>query len=246
MLEIRHISAFYPLSIQVLEEISMIVKERQIVALLGRKGAGKTTTLKTASGLLSFEGGKVVGGSIKFKGEQILHLPPEEIIQKGMIQVLEGRQEFKHLTIEENLRVGTAARRGKPYRKELDMVYSYFPALLSRRKVLAGRCSAAELQMAVIGRAMMSHPELLLIDEPSLGLAPLLVGEIFRVLQCLNREQDKTIMLGGQNMNMSLQVADYFYLLEEGRIVREGSAEPLRKDPSLSEPGLCSYPFNKV
>ncbi|MCJ7809320.1 MAG: ABC transporter ATP-binding protein, partial [Desulfobulbaceae bacterium] len=118
--------------------------------------------------------------------------------------------------------------------------------LLSRRKVLAGRCSGAELQMVVIGRAMMSHPELLLIDEPSLGLAPLLVGEIFRVLQRLNREQDKTIMLGGQNMNMALQIADYFYLLEEGRIVREGSAEPLRKDPSLSEPGLCSYPFNKV
>ncbi len=246
MLEIQHISVFYPFRIQVLEEISMIVKERQIVALLGRKGAGKTTLLKTASGLLRLEGGKVIGGSIKLKGKPILHLPPEEIIQEGMIQVLEGRQEFNHLTIEENLKTGAAVRRAKSYRKNLDMVYAYFPTLLSRRKVLAGRCSGAELQMAAIGRALMSHAELLLIDEPSLGLAPMLVGEIFRVLQRLNQEQEKAILLGGQNMTMALQIADYVYMLEEGRIVREGPAEPLRQHPDLSEPGLSGYPFNNV
>ena len=242
MFEIRHISAFYPCRIQVLEEISITVKEKQIVALLGRKGAGKTTTLKTASGLLEFEGGKVVGGSIEFKGEPILHLPLEEIISKGVIQVLEGRQEFKNLTIEENLKVGTATRRGKSYRKDLDMVYSYFPMLLSHRKVLSRRCSGAELQMAVIGRAMMSHPELLLIDEPSRGLAPLIVGEIFQILERLNRKEGTTIMLGGQNSNMALQIADYVYMLEEGCIMREGSAESLRQDPNMFEPGLSGCP----
>ena len=180
------------------------------------KRSGKTTTLKAASGLLSLEGGKVAGGYIGFKGEPVLHLPPEKIIRKGMIQVLEGRQEFKHLTVEENLRAGTAARRSKSYGKDLEMVYSYFPTLLSRRKVLAVRCTGAELQMVAIGRAMMSNPELLLIDEPSSGLAPLLVKAVFQVLQRLNREQGKAVLLGGQNMNMALQIADYTYMLEGG------------------------------
>ena len=222
-----------------LEEISMLVKERRIVALLGRKGAGKTTVLKTASGLLSIEGGKVAGESITFKGELILHLPPAEIIKRGMIQVLEGRQEFKHLTIEENLRMGRAARRGKSRGKDLEMVYSYFPTLLPRRKVLAGRCSGAELQMVAIGRAMMSDPELLLMDEPSSGLAPLLVGEVFRILRRLNREQGKTILLAGQNIKMALQIADYAYKLEEGRIVWEGAPESLGRDSNPSQPDPC-------
>lgn len=244
MLEIRHISAFYPFKIQVLEEISITVKEKQIVALLGSKGAGKTSTLKVASGLLEFEGGKVVGGSIEFKGEPILHLPLEDIIRKGIIQVLEGRYEFKHLTIEENLKAGAATCRGKPYRKNLDMVYAYFPMLLSHRKVLACRCSGAELQMVVIGRALMSHPELLLIDEPSRGLAPLIVRDIFQILERLNREQGTTIMLGGQNSNMALQIADYVYMLEEGCIIKAGRAESLRHDPNIFEPGLsgCAFP----
>ena len=246
MLDIRHINVFYPFRIQVLEEISMIVKERQIVVLLGRKGAGKTTILKTVSGLLSLDGGEVAGGHIQFKGEPILHLPPRKIIQKGMILVLEGRQEFRDMTVEENLRAGTASRRSKSYGKDLEMVYSYFPTLLSRRKVLADRCSAAELQMVAIGRAMMSNPEMLLIDEPSSGLAPLLVKEIFRVLQRLNREQGKTVLLGGQNMNMALQIADYAYMLEEGRIVWGGAVESLRRDSNLTESGLCGSSFNNV
>ncbi len=244
MLEMKQISVFYPFRIQVLEEVSLMVRKQQIVTLLGRKGSGKTTTLKTLSGLLNAEGGRAVGESITFKGESVLHLQPEKIIQKGMIQVLEGRQEFKRLTIEENLRAGTATRRGWSHKKDRDMVYTYFPALLSRRKVPAGRCSSAELQMLAIGRAMMSQPELLLVDEPSLGLAPLLVGEIFRILQRLNQEQGKTILLGGQNMNMALQIADYIYMLDEGRILWQGAdAEQLRQNPSLSEPGLFGCPF---
>ena len=177
---INNISVIYSDVIQVLKGVSLTIRKGQVVSLLGSNGAGKTTTLKAISGLLKPENGKVTEGSIEYDGKPIQNLAPEEITRKGIIQVLEGRQQFKYLTVEENLRVGTATRWGKPYQKDLELVYNYFPPLLARRKALAGYCSGGELQMLVIGRAHMPHPMLLHLDEPSLGLAPLLVKEIFQ------------------------------------------------------------------
>lgn len=221
--------------IQVLKGVSLSIEEGKIVSLVGSNGAGKTTTLKAISGLLKPENGKVTEGSIEYSGQNIQNLSPEEITRKGIIQVLEGRQEFKYLTIEENLRVGTATRWGKPYHKDLEMVYGLFPALARRRKTLAGFCSGGELQMLVIGRALMAHPDLLLLDEPSLGLAPLLVKEIFRIIKRINQEQNTTILLVEQNTNMALQIAHYGYVMENGKIVLEGEAEYLKENPDVKE-----------
>lgn len=235
LLEINNISIVYADVIQVLKGVSLQVEEHKIVSLLGSNGAGKTTTLKAVSGLLKPENGKVTEGSIVYDGKRIDNLSPEDITRKGIIQVMEGRQPFKYLTVEENLRVGTATRWGKPYKKDLEMVYDYFPALLSRRKSLAGCCSGGELQMLVMGRALMAHPKLLLLDEPSLGLAPLVVREIFRIIQRINAEQGTTIVLVEQNSNMALQIAHYGYVMENGKIVMEGTAEDLRKNPDIKE-----------
>jgi len=235
LLEINNISIVYADVIQVLKGVSLQVEEHKIVSLLGSNGAGKTTTLKAVSGLLKPENGKVTEGSIVYDGKRIDNLSPEDITRKGIIQVMEGRQPFKYLTVEENLRVGTATRWGKPYKKDLEMVYDYFPALLSRRKSLAGYCSGGELQMLVMGRALMAHPKLLLLDEPSLGLAPLVVREIFRIIQRINAEQGTTIVLVEQNSNMALQIAHYGYVMENGKIVMEGTAEDLRKNPDIKE-----------
>jgi branched-chain amino acid transport system ATP-binding protein len=235
LLEINNISIVYADVIQVLKGVSLNVETHKIVSLLGSNGAGKTTTLKAISGLLKPENGKVTDGSIVYEGNRIDNLSPEEITRKGIIQVLEGRQPFKYLTIEENLRVGTATRWGKPYRKDLEMVYDYFPALLSRRKSLAGYCSGGELQMLVMGRALMAHPRLLLLDEPSLGLAPLVVREIFKIIRRINEEQGTTIVLVEQNSTMALQIAHYGYVMENGKIVMEGTAEDLRKNPDIKE-----------
>ncbi len=235
LLEINNISIVYADVIQVLKGVSLNVETHKIVSLLGSNGAGKTTTLKAISGLLKPENGKVTDGSIVYEGNRIDNLSPEEITRKGIIQVLEGRQPFKYLTIEENLRVGTATRWGKPYRKDLEMVYDYFPALLSRRKSLAGYCSGGELQMLVMGRALMAHPRLLLLDEPSLGLAPLVVREIFKIIRRINEEQGTTIVLVEQNSTMALQIAHYGYVMENGKIVMEGIAEDLRKNPDIKE-----------
>lgn len=234
-LMINNISVVYSDVIQVLKGISLKVKKGRIVSLLGSNGAGKSTTLKAISGLLKPENGKVTEGSIIYEGSPIHNSSPEEITRMGIIQVLEGRQEFKYLTVEENLRVGTATRWGKPYRKDLDMVYGYFPALLTRRKALAGFCSGGELQMLVIGRALMAHPRLLLLDEPSLGLAPLLVKEIFRIIRRINIEQGTTLMIVEQNANMALQIAHYGYVMENGKIVLESNAEELRENPDVKE-----------
>ena len=174
-------------------------------------------------------------GSIEYDGKSVQNSSPEEITRKGIIQVLEGRQEFKYLTIEENLRVGTATRWGKPYKKDLEMVYHYFPALLARKKNLAGYCSGGELQMLVMGRGLMAHPKLLLLDEPSLGLAPLLVKEIFQIIRRVNQELGTTLMLVEQNANMALQIAHYGYVMENGKIVLEGSATDLRENPDVKE-----------
>ncbi len=232
---INNISVVYSDVIQVLKGVSLKIRRGQIVSLLGSNGAGKTTTLRSISGLLKPENGKVTEGSIEYEGNPIHNMPPEKITRMGIIQVLEGREPFKYLTVEENLRVGTATRWGKPYHKDLEMVYNYFPALLARRKSLAGYCSGGELQMLVIGRALMAHPKLLLLDEPSLGLAPLLVKEIFQIIRKINQEQGTTLMIVEQNANMALQIAHYGYVMENGKIVLENTAEKLRDNPDVKE-----------
>ena len=232
---VNNISVVYSDVIQVLKGVSLTIRKGQVVSLLGSNGAGKTTTLKGISGLLKPENGKVTEGSIEYDGAPIHNSSPEAITRKGIIQVLEGRQEFKYLTVEENLRVGTATRWGKPYQKDLEMVFNYFPALKARKKAMAGYCSGGELQMIVIGRALMAHPKLLLLDEPSLGLAPLLVKEIFQIIKRINQEQGTTIMLVEQNANMALQIATYGYVMENGKIVMENSAEELRENPDVKE-----------
>ncbi len=235
LLQVNNISVVYSDVIQVLKGVSLAVDRKHIVSLLGSNGAGKTTTLKAISGLLKPENGEVTDGSILHNGKPIHNQPPESITRLGIIQVLEGRQPFKYLTIEENLRVGTATRWGKAYREDLELVYGYFPALLKRRKSLAGYCSGGELQMLVIGRALMAHPQLLLLDEPSLGLAPLVVSEIFRIIRRINEEQGTTIVLVEQNARMALQIAHYGYVMENGKIVMEGPAADLVENPDIKE-----------
>lgn len=235
LLQINNISVVYSDVIQVLKGVSLSAERNRIVSLLGSNGSGKTTTLRAVSGLLKPENGKVTDGGISYGGREIRNSSPESITRMGIIQVLEGRQPFKYLTIEENLRVGTATRWGKPYRDDLNLVYHYFPALFQRRKTLAGYCSGGELQMLVMGRALMAHPELLLLDEPSLGLAPLVVKEIFRIIKRINEEQGTTIMLVEQNANMALQIAHYGYVMENGKVVMEGSAQALIENPDIRE-----------
>ncbi|MBN2254480.1 MAG: ABC transporter ATP-binding protein, partial [Deltaproteobacteria bacterium] len=214
LLQINNISVVYSDVIQVLKGVSLTVERGTIVSLLGSNGAGKTTTLKAISGLLKPENGRVTDGTIMFDSKTVQNSAPEDITRMGIIQVLEGRQPFKYLTIEENLRVGTATRWGKPYKRDMDMIYEYFPPLIKRRKSLAGYCSGGELQMLVIGRALLAHPKLLLLDEPSLGLAPLVVKEIFRIIRRINEEQGTTIILVEQNAAMALQIAHYGYVME--------------------------------
>lgn len=232
---LNNISVVYSDVIQILKGVSLTVRKNQIVSLLGGNGAGKTTTLRAISGLLKPENGKVTEGTIELDGRPIHNAAPETITRLGVIQVLEGRQPFKYLTVEENLRAGTATRWGKPYKKDLELVYHYFPPLLARKDRLAGYCSGGELQMLVIGRALMAQPNLLLLDEPSLGLAPLLVKEIFGIVKRINEEQGTTIVLVEQNANMALQLAHYGYVMENGKIVMEGKAGDLRENPDVKE-----------
>jgi branched-chain amino acid transport system ATP-binding protein len=235
LLQLNNISVVYSDVIQVLKGVSLSVEKGHIVSILGSNGAGKTTTLKAISGLLKPENGEVTDGSIIYDGKNIQNQSPEYITRRGIIQVLEGRQPFKYLTIEENLRVGTATRSGKPYKQDLELVYHYFPALVQRRKALAGYCSGGELQMLVIGRALMAHPQLLMLDEPSLGLAPLVVKEIFRIIKMINEEHGTTIVLVEQNAAMALQVAHYGYVMENGKIVMEGVSKDLMNNPDVKE-----------
>src|SRR5512139_811007 len=235
LLVINNISVVYSDVIQVLKGVSLTVEPGQVVSLLGSNGAGKTTTLKAISGLLKPENGEVTEGSILFDGKPIHNHSPETITRAGIIQVLEGRQPFKYLTIEENLRVGTATRWGKPYKKDLELVYHYFQPLLTRKNRMAGYCSGGELQMLVMGRALMAHPQLLLLDEPSLGLAPFLVKEIFEIVKRINEEQETTIMLVEQNANMALLIAHYGYVMENGKIMMEDAATNLRENPDVKE-----------
>ncbi|MCD6560343.1 MAG: ABC transporter ATP-binding protein [Deltaproteobacteria bacterium] len=220
---------------QVLKGVSLFIKKGDIVSLPGSNGAGKTTTFKAISGLLKPENGRVAEGSIEYDGRPVQNSAAEEIPRMGIIQALEGRQEFKYPAIEENLRAGTATRWGKPYRKDLDMVYDYFPALLRRKKALAGYCSGGELQMLAIGRVLMAHPALLMPDELPLGLAPFLVKEIFQILKRINHEHGTTLMIVEQNANISLQIAHYGYVMENGKIVMESDAEGLFANPDVKE-----------
>ncbi len=236
MLTLNNVEVIYNDFILVLKGLSMEVGEGQIVALLGANGAGKTTTLKAISGLLKPENGEVTDGSIEFAGERIDKKEAAEIVRMGIFQVMEGRRVFEHLTVEENLLAGAYTRPDRQrIREDIEHVYHYFPRLKERRKAKAGYLSGGEQQMLAIGRALMARPRLMLLDEPSLGLAPLLVQEIFGIIQRINREEGTTILLVEQNANLALSIADYGYIMENGRIVLEGDTATLRDNEDVKE-----------
>jgi branched-chain amino acid transport system ATP-binding protein len=237
LLRVNNIEVIYNHVILVLKGVSLDVPDGGIVALLGANGAGKTTTLKAVSNLLRAERGDVTKGSIEYRGARIDRLTPSEVVQKGVIQVMEGRHCFAHLTVEENLQTGAFTRRDAKadVSRDLEMVYSYFPRLKERRKSIAGYTSGGEQQMTAIGRALMSRPNMVLLDEPSMGLAPQLVEEIFEIVVKLNAEQKVSILLAEQNTNMALRFAHYGYILENGRVVLDGSADQLRQNEDVKE-----------
>jgi branched-chain amino acid transport system ATP-binding protein len=222
--------------ILVLKGVSINVREGGITTLLGANGAGKTTTLKAISGVLRSERGEVTKGSVEFGGQRIDGLAPHEIVKRGLVQVFEGRRVFEHLTTEENLVAGAHVQPDRRRVAEgIERVYEYFPRLRERRSVQAGYLSGGEQQMLAIGRALMSGPRVILLDEPSLGLAPMLVEEIFAIIQRLNREQKLTVLLVEQNATLALGIAEHGYVMENGRIVLEGSAEALRENADIKE-----------
>jgi branched-chain amino acid transport system ATP-binding protein len=236
ILRLNSVEVMYHEVILVLKGVSIDVPRGGIVALLGANGAGKSTTLKSISGLLKHEDGEVTDGSIEFMGEKIHDLPAEEIARRGIIQIIEGRRVFEHLTVEQNLRVGAHLRGRRSNLKErLEMVYQYFPRLIARRHVLAGFISGGEQQMTVIGRALMAEPKLMLLDEPSMGLAPLLIKEIFDIITRLNQEEGIPILLVEQNVKLALTVSPYAYVLENGRLVMHDTSEKLRENPDIRD-----------
>jgi branched-chain amino acid transport system ATP-binding protein len=236
MLRLNNIEVVYDRTILVLKGVSFVVPAKQIVALLGSNGAGKSTTLKAISGILKPERGEVTIGSIEFNGVRIDHREPAAIVQLGIAQVMEGRRVFEHLTAEENLLTGAHTRQNmREIRKDMDRVYAYFPKLAERVGVKAGYLSGGEQQMLAIGRGLMSCPKLMLLDEPSLGLAPMLVEEIFAIIQRLNQEEGMTVLLVEQNAAMALTIAHYGYILENGRIVLDGSADTLQRNEDIKE-----------
>ena len=237
LLDVRNIEVIYNHVILVLKGVSLQVPEGGIVALLGANGAGKTTTLKAISSLLRAERGDVTKGSIVYGGERIDRLTPADLVRRGVILVMEGRHCFPHLTVEENLLTGAFSRsdgRAEVHR-DLELVYGYFPRLKDRRKSLAGYTSGGEQQMTAIGRALMSKPKMILLDEPSMGLAPQLVEEIFEIVVRLNKEQNVSLLLAEQNTNMALRFAHYGYILENGRVVLDGKADDLRQNEDVKE-----------
>ena len=237
LLEVNNIEVIYNHVILVLKGVSLKVQEGGITALLGGNGAGKTTTLKAISNLLHSERGEVTKGSIQYRGDIVQSLDPAALVKRGVIQVMEGRHCFEHLTVEENLLTGAYTRRdgGSAVSDDLDLVYSYFPRLKERRKALAGYTSGGEQQMCAIGRALMSRPETILLDEPSMGLAPQLVEEIFGIVKDLNEREKVSFLLAEQNTNVALRFAHYGYILESGRVVMDGPAEELRENPDVKE-----------
>jgi len=237
ILAVNNIEVIYDHVILVLKGVSLDVPKGGIVALLGANGAGKTTTLKAISNLLHAERGDVTKGSILFEGAEVQDLSPNELVRRGCIQVMEGRQCFAHLTIEENLLTGAFTRRdGKAaIRKDLDLVYSYFPKLAERKESIAGYTSGGEQQMCAIGRALMSRPKMVLLDEPSMGLAPQIVEEIFDIVKSLNEKEDVSFLLAEQNTYMALKFARYGYILENGRVVMDGDAKSLAENEDVKE-----------
>ena len=236
-LNVNNIEVIYDHVILVLKGVSFDVPEGGIVALLGANGAGKTTTLKAISNLLRSERGDVTKGSIEYLGERVDQLSSNDLVKKGVVQVMEGRHCFEHLTVEENLLTGAYTRRDgrAEINKDLELVYGYFPRLKERRRAQAGYTSGGEQQMTAVGRALMARPKMILLDEPSLGLAPQLVEEIFDIVQRLNKDEGVTFLLAEQNTNMALKYADYGYILENGRIVMDGNAADLRENEDVKE-----------
>ena len=237
LLEVNNIEVIYNHVILVLKGVSLSVPKGGITALLGGNGAGKTTTLKAISNLLHSERGEVTKGSIIYRGEDVQRKDPSDLVRKGVIQVMEGRHCFEHLTVEENLLTGAYTRRdGKgAVDADLDMVYSYFPRLKERRKSQSGYTSGGEQQMTAIGRALMSKPETILLDEPSMGLAPQLVEQIFGIVKSVNENEGVSFLLAEQNTNVALRFAHYGYILESGRVVMDGPAAELRENPDVKE-----------
>jgi branched-chain amino acid transport system ATP-binding protein len=240
-LAIRNIEVIYDHVILVLRGVSLEVPEGRIVALLGANGAGKTTTLKAISNLLRAERGEVTKGQIVFRGERIDQLNPSALVKRGICQVMEGRHCFGHLTVEENLLTGAYTRgaawkmRGSSVREDLEKVYKYFPRLKERRDSQAGYTSGGEQQMTAIGRALMARPQMILLDEPSMGLAPQLVEEIFEIVKQLNRDEKVSFLLAEQNTNIALRYADYGYILENGRVVMDDEASKLANNEDVKE-----------
>ena len=236
-LSVNNIEVVYSSVILVLKGVSLTVPKGGIVALLGANGAGKTTTLRAISNLLHGERGEVTKGSIHFDGESVQALSPNEMVTRGCIQVMEGRRCFPHLTVEENLLTGAFTRRdGKAATMaDLEMVYAYFPRLKERRGSTAGYTSGGEQQMCAVGRALMSRPKMILLDEPSMGLAPQIVEEIFEIVKNLNGKENVSFLLAEQNTNMALKYASFGYILENGRVVMDGEAKALRENDDVKE-----------
>jgi len=236
MLTLNNVEVIYDNVILVLKGVSLEVRDGGITTLLGANGAGKSTTLKAISGVLRTERGEVTKGTIELNGERIDRVAPYDMVKRGVAQVFEGRRVFEHLTTEENLVAGAHIQRDtQKVGAGIERVYQYFPRLKERRAVQAGYLSGGEQQMLVIGRALMSDPHVVLLDEPSLGLAPMLVEEIFEIVARLNREQQLTVLLVEQNAVLALGIAEHGYVMESGRIVLEGSAEALRGNADIKE-----------
>ncbi len=236
MLELKNVEVIYDDVILVLKGLSLSVPEGKIVALLGSNGAGKSTTLKAISGLLHSEEGEVTDGGIFFEGQPVHELPPETVVRRGIFQVMEGRRVFEDLTVEENIDMGGYTRNDRAgLRADKEACYDFFPRLKDRRKKLAGYLSGGEQQMLAISRALMARPKLMMLDEPSLGLAPLLVAEIFRIIKRINEERKTTILLVEQNANLALSIADYGYIMENGRVVLDGDPGKLRSNEDVKE-----------
>jgi branched-chain amino acid transport system ATP-binding protein len=237
ILSVNNIEVIYDHVILVLKGVSLEVTQGGIVALLGANGAGKTTTLKAISNLLRAERGEVTKGSIEFEGARVDSLTPNDLVKAGVVQVMEGRHCFEHLTIEENLLTGAYTRKDgrAAIQEDIDLVYNYFPRLKERRGSMAGYTSGGEQQMCAIGRALMSRPKMILLDEPSMGLAPQLVETIFETVKRLNEEEGVSFLLAEQNTNVALRYARYGYILENGRVVMDGDAEKLRENEDVKE-----------
>ncbi|MBW1644484.1 MAG: ABC transporter ATP-binding protein [Deltaproteobacteria bacterium] len=237
LLDVNNIEVVYNDIIQVLRGVSLNVSKGDIVALLGTNGAGKTTTLRAVSGLLKPENGFIRDGLIRFAGKDITNVLGTHVVKEGVVMVPEGRRVFKHLTVDENIRVGSITRQdgSQQIRKDHERIYAYFPRLSKVSNRMAGYCSGGEQQMIAIGRALMAAPKMLALDEPSLGLAPLLVKEIFNNIQSINQEMDTTILVVEQNAKIALEISNYAYIMESGKIVLEGPSKELQNNPDVKE-----------